>query len=180
MGENLEEKEHSDPEREKLARSGEGSQELGGGRWGGIQREVRGAAVGGLNCPHPRPDPRPVPVEQPSEGLFGGSRQSARLGGGREPEEPARQGSGPRPTSGPHLLSPPRRRRRCLPGCRGHCESGLGGAAGRAPPPGPAPARPRPGPAPPRPADASGFANPSRPASAHLRGAPAGPRPMHR
>lgn len=43
-------------------------------------------------------------------------------------------GAGP-PDLGPHLLSPPRRRRRCLPGRRGHCDSGRLWAPGPAPPP---------------------------------------------
>lgn len=67
MGENLEEKEHSDPEREKLARGGGGSQELEGRRWGGIQRELRGAAVEGLNCP----PPARFPWSSPQKGSSG-------------------------------------------------------------------------------------------------------------
>uniref|UniRef100_M3XYH6 Uncharacterized protein n=1 Tax=Mustela putorius furo TaxID=9669 RepID=M3XYH6_MUSPF len=77
------------------------------------------------------PPPRPVPVEQPPEGLFGGSRQSARLGGGRKPEEPARG------------------RVRARPPARTYCRLRAATvadslAAQGAPPPGPAPPWPRP------------------------------------
>lgn len=115
---------------------------------------------------------------------------------GRPGASRAGQGPGPRPISGLHLLSPPLRRHRRLPGRQGHCDSGLREAAGQAPPtapPGPGP-RPRPRPAPawlpaappapprgsapprPRPADAgaSRFANSafvgSVPASVHCTG----------